>query len=129
MAVTHPTTFRNAVADLIGDNVNSGKLVFRATPSDANTPGTAVATLTLAADAFNAGGTGGAGKIVAGAITSDTNAVGGTVAFATIQSSADVIKVHCAVAASGSDINMTNGLVVNAGDTVACSSLEYTAMP
>jgi hypothetical protein len=37
--------------------------------------------------------------------------------------------IHCDVAASGSDINMTNGLTVANGDTVSCSSLTYTALP
>lgn len=126
MATTHTTTFRNLVADLIGDTVDSGKLVFRITGSTANTPTTAVATLTLNAAAFPPAS---AGVITAAAITSDTNAVGGTVAFATLETSASVVKFHCAVAASGSDINMTNGLVVGAGDTVTCTSLTYTAMP
>lgn len=129
MAVTHTTTFRNAVADSIGDNVNAGKLVFRITGSTANAPATAVATLTLNADAFDAAGTGGAGKIQANAITSDVSAAGGTVAFATIETSGSVVKAHCAVAASGSDIDFSNGLVVGAGDTVSCSALSYTAMP
>jgi hypothetical protein len=126
MAVTHTTVFRSAVANLIGDNVNSGKLVFRITGSTADTPATAAATLTLNADAFPNSTN---GTLTANAITSDTNAAGGTVAFATIQSSTDVVKVHCAVAASGSDIDMSNGLVVAPGDTVSCSSLTYTAMP
>ena len=126
MAVTHPTAFRSAVANLIGDTVNSGKLCFRITGSTADSPSAIVATLTLAADAFPNSTD---GSIAAAAIASDTNAAGGTVAFATIQSAADVIKVHCAVAASASDINMSNGLVVAAGDTVSCSALTYTAMP
>ena len=125
MAVTHTTTFRNLVADLIGDTCDSGKLVFRITGSTANTPATAVATLTLNAAAFPAAS---AGVITAAAITSDTNAAGGTAAFATIETSAGVVKAHCAVAASGSDINLSNGLAVTAGDTVSCSSLTYTAM-
>ena len=129
MAVTHTTTFRNATADSIGDNVNAGKLVFRITGSTANAPATAVATLTLNADAFDAAGTGGAGKIQANAITSDVSAAGGTVAFATIETSGGVVKAHCAVAASGSDIDFSNGLTVGAGDTVSCSALSYTAMP
>ena len=127
MAVTHALAFRQAVANLLGDNVDSGKLVFRVTGSTADTPGTAVATLTLNAAAFGAADA--SAVITAGAITSDTNAAGGTVAFATIQSSTDVIKAHCAVAASGSDINLTNGLAITAGDTVSCSSLTYAAMP
>lgn len=40
----------------------------------------------------------------------------------------DVIAIHCAVAASGSDINMSNGLTVASGDTVSCSSLTYAAL-
>ena len=125
MAVTHTTLFRDQVADLIGDSTDGGKLVFRITGSTANTPTTAVATLTLNAGAFGASST---GTITAAAITSDTNATGGTVAFATIETSASAVKAHCAVAASGSDIDLTNGLTVTAGDTVSCSALTYTAM-
>jgi hypothetical protein len=50
------------------------------------------------------------------------------VAFATLQTSGGTVVIQCAVAASGSDINMSNGLTVSAGDTVACSSLTYTAL-
>jgi len=126
MAVTHTTTFRNQVADLIGDSTDSGKLIFRITGSTADAPATAVATLTLNAAAFPAAS---GGVITAAAITSDTSAAGGTVAFATIETSGSVVKAHCAVAASGSDIDFSNGLVVGAGDTVSCSALTYTAMP
>ena len=125
MATTHTTTFRNQVADLIGDSTDSGKLVFRITGSTANTPTTAVATLTLNAAAFPAAST---GVVTAAAITSDTRATGGTAAVATIETSASAVKAHCAVAASGSDIDLTNGLTITAGDTVSCSSLTYTAM-
>ena len=125
---THATAFRQAVANLLGDNVDSGKLVFRITGSTANAPSTPVATLTLNAAAFGAAD--GSAIITAGAITSDTNAAGGVIAFATIQSSADVIKAHCTVGTSGDAINVTSGgLTVTAGDTVSCSALTYTAMP
>ena len=125
MAVTHTTTFRNAVADLIGDATDSGLLVFRITGSTANTPTTAVATLMLNATAFPAASV---GVITAAAIDSDTNAAGGTIAFATIETSGSVVQAHCAVAASGSDIDLTNGLTVTAGDTVSCSALTYESM-
>jgi hypothetical protein len=36
--------------------------------------------------------------------------------------------IHCGVAASGSDIDMTNGLTVASGDSVTCTSLTYTAL-
>ena len=128
MAVTHSTAARNAATDAVTGLIStSGKLVFRISPSTVAAPGTAVATLSLSATAFGASAT---GTATANAITSDTNATGNAsaVAFATLQTSAAVIVIQCAVAASGSDINMTNGLTVAAGDTVGCSSLTYTAL-
>jgi hypothetical protein len=102
-------------------------LVFRISPSTVAAPGTVVATLPLSATAFAAAST---GTATANAITSDTNAAGNAspVAFATLQTSGGTVVIQCAVAASGSDINMTNGLTVAAGDTVSCSSLTYTAL-
>ncbi len=129
MAVTHSTAARdaatNAVVDLL-DGAGS-KLVFRLTGGSVGAPSTAVATLTFATPAFGASSS---GTATAGAIASDTNATGnaGAVATATLQTSGDVVAIHCAVAASGSDINMTNGLTVASGDTVSCSSLTYTAL-
>ena len=124
---THTTTFRNLVGDLIGDTVDSGKLVFRITGSTANSPSTAVATLTLNAAAAPAAS---GGVVTFAAITSDTNAAGGTIAFATIETSGSVVKAHCTVGTSGDAINVTSGgLAVTAGDTVSCSALTYTAMP
>ena len=128
MAVTHSTAARNAATDAVTALIStSGNLVFRISPSSVGSPGTAVATLPLSATAFAASSS---GMATANAITSDTNAAGNAsaVAFATLQTSAAVIVIHCAVAASGSDINMTGGLTVAAGDTVSCSSLTYTAL-
>jgi hypothetical protein len=127
MAVTHSTAARNAATDavtaLIGAN---GRLAFRLTGT-VSAPGTVVALLPLSATAFGASAT---GTATANAITSDTNATGNAspVATATLQTNAGTVVIHCAVAASGSDINMTNGLTVAAGDTVSCSSLTYTAL-
>ena len=128
MAVTHSTAARdaatNAVVDLL-DGAGS-KLVFRLTGT-IGAPGAAVATLICATPAFGASS---AGVATAGAIASDTNADGNAspVATASLQTSADTLHIHCGVAASGSDIDMTNGLTVAAADTVSCSSLTYTAM-
>jgi hypothetical protein len=104
----------------------SGKLAFRLTGT-VGSPGTTVALLSFSATAFGASST---GTATANAITSDTNATGNAsaVATATLQTSGGTVVIHCAVAASGSDIDMTNGLVVAAGDTVSCSSLTYTAL-
>jgi hypothetical protein len=90
-------------------------------------PGTAVATLPLSSTAFGASSS---GTATANAITSDTNATGNAspVANASLQTSGATLIIHCAVAASASDINLTGGLTVASGDTVSCSSLTYTAL-
>lgn len=126
MAVTHSTSARdaatNAVTALIGA---SGRLRFR-TSGTIGAVGTSLANLALSATAFGSSST---GTATANAITSDTNAAGGgTVATATLETSGGTVHIHCAVAASASDINMTNGLAITAGDTVSCSSLTYTAL-
>jgi hypothetical protein len=127
MAVTHTTAARdaatNAVTALLG---TSPRLVFR-TSGTVGSPGTAAATLVMSSTGFAASS---GGTATANAITSDTNAAGNAspVATATIQTSGGTVVIHCQVAASGSDINMTNGLTVAAGDTVSCSSLTYTAL-
>jgi hypothetical protein len=114
----------NAVTALIGA---SGFLRFHPTGSTVTTPGTNIASLPFSATAFAAANST-TGIATANAITSDTNATGGTVAFASFQTSAGSAIVHCAVAASASDINMTGGLVVASGDTVSCSALTYAAL-
>lgn len=127
MAVTHSTAARNAATDAVTALIGtSGNLVFRLSGT-VGSPGTAVATLPLSATAFGAASS---GTATANAITSDTNATGNAsaVATATLQTSGGTVVIHCAVAASGSDINMSNGLTVASGDTVSCSSLTYTAL-
>ena len=128
MAVTHSTAARNAATDAVTALIStSGNLVFRISPSSVASPGTAVATLPLSATAFGASSS---GTATANSISGDTNATGNAsaVAFATLQTSGGTVVIQCAVAASGSDINMTGGLTVASGDTVSCSSLTYTAL-
>ena len=127
MAVTHSTAARNAATDAVTALIGaSGKLKFRLSGT-VGAPGTAVATLSLSATAFAAASS---GTATANSITSDTNATGNAspVATATLETSGGTVVIHCAVAASASDINMSNGLTVAAGDTVSCSSLTYTAL-
>ena len=131
MSVTHSNAALSAATDAVTALLGSSgaKLCFRTTGT-IGSPGTICATLGLATPVANGGfGASANGLATAGAITSDTAAAGGTAATATLQTSGATIVIHCAVAASASDINMSNGLVVNAGDTVACSSLTYKAIP
>lgn len=128
MSVTHSATLRNTIATAVKDAIDggagAGKLVFRLSGS-VGSPGTAVATLTLSDPCGSVTGA----QLTFSAITSDTNATGNAsaVAAATLQTSADTVCLHCAVGSSGSDINMSGGLTVGAGDTVSCSSLTYDA--
>lgn len=128
MSVTHSTASRNLATDAVVDQLDGAgsKLIFRV-GGTIGSPGTAVATLTMATPAFGASSS---GTATAGAIASDTNAAGNAsaVSKASLQTSGDVLAIYCDVAASGSDINMTNGLTVASGDTVSCSSLTYTAL-
>lgn len=128
MAVTHSTAFRNTVADAHTTALGaSPRLVFRLSGT-VGSPGTAVATLIMSATPFGAASS---GTATANAITSDTAATGNAspVANATLQTSGGTVVSHCAVAASSSDINLSGGLTIGAGDTVSCFSLTYTAMP
>jgi hypothetical protein len=127
MSVTHSTAAKdaatNAVTALIGA---SGFLKFRLAGT-IGAPGAVVATCPLSATAFGASSS---GVATANAITSDTAAAGNAsaVATASLETSGAVLQIHCAVAASASDINMTNGLTVASGDTVSVSSLTYAAL-
>lgn len=128
MSVTHSTAARNAATDAVTALIGaSGKLKFRLSGT-VGSPGTAVATLSLSADAFADAAS---GTAAANAIASDTNATGNAspVATATLETSGGTVVIHCAVAASASDINMSNGLTVANGDTVSCSAIDYTALP
>lgn len=128
MSVTHSTAARNAATDAVTALIGaSGNLKFRLAGT-VGAPGTAVATLPLSVDAFADAVT---GTAAANAITSDTNAAGNAspVATATLETSGGTVVIHCAVAASASDINMSNGLTIANGDTVSCSGIDYTALP
>lgn len=125
MALTHSTAARNAAVDAVTALLTTGsKLKFRV-GGTLGSPGTAAATLSLASTAFGAASS---GVATAGTITSDTNATGNAspVTAASLETGAGTIVIYCAVATSGSDININN-TTINAGDTVACSSLTYTA--
>lgn len=124
MAVTHSDASRNAATNAVVDQLDGAgsKLCFRISAE-----GAIAATLTMATPAFGASSS---GTATAGAITTNTNAAGNAspVTHATLQTSGDVIAITCQVAASGSDINMSGGLTIGAGDTVSCTALSYTAL-
>lgn len=123
MAVTHPTAVRNAIADLVVDRIDAGAgagtLEFQ-TSGDVE-----VATLTFSDPAF---GSASSGTATASAITSDTSATGGTIAKARAKDSTGTEVFACSVTATGGggDIQLSS-VSVSSGQTVAVSSLTYTA--
>ena len=128
MSITHSATARAAATDAVTNLLGSAaKLCFHATGGSVAAPGAALATLPMTA-ATNGGFSTGGATATASAITSDTNSGAGTVANFSLQTTGSVAVVYGAVAASASDINMSNGLVLTSGDTVSCSSLTYTAL-
>lgn len=129
MTLAHSSTARDAATNAVVDLLDAAgsKLVFRV-GGTLGAPGTAAATLTFSTPAFGASAS---GTATASAITSDTNATGNAsaVSKASLETSGGTVHIYCDVAAAASDINMTNGLTIAAGDTVSCSSLTYTALP
>jgi len=128
MAVTHSTEAQDAATNAVVDLLDAAASYLRFNLAGSiGALGTEVARLVFATPAFGASSS---GVATAGAIASDTNATGNAspVATASLHESDNTVQIHCAVAASASDINMTNGLVVAAGDTVSCSSLTYQAL-
>lgn len=125
MAVTHPTAVRTAIADLVVDRIDAGAgagtLEFQ-TSGDVE-----VATLTFSDPAFGAAAS---AVATASAITSDTSATGGTIAKARAKDSTGTEVFACSVTATGGggDIQLSS-VSVSAGQTVAVSSLTYTACP
>ena len=128
MSPTHSTPARNAATDAVTALIGaSGKLKFRVAGT-IGSPGAAVATLNLSVTAFGAGAW---GPATSNATSPDTNAAGNAspVATASLETSGGTLVIHCAVAATGSDINLTTGLTIANGDTVSCTALTYTALP
>lgn len=121
LAVTHPTTVRNTLADTVVDLLDAGtgagtlKIV---TSGDVE-----VATLTFSDPAFgNATG----GTSTANDISDDSSATGGTAAKFEAEDSDNNDVFLGSVGTSGEDINLSS-VAIGAGDTVSITSLTYSA--
>lgn len=128
MSTTHSTAAKNSATDAVTALIGaSGNLKFRLFGT-IGSPGAVVATCPLSATAFGASS---GGVATANAITDDSNATGNAsaVANASLETSGGTLQIHCAVAASGSDINMSNGLTIAPGDRIQVTSLTYAALP
>ena len=125
MAITHPTTVRNALANSIDDQVNQGSTYGKLkilTSGD-----TVLATVTLQDPAFGAANTG--VITLAGVPLSDTSAdATGTAAKFTVTDSDDTIIFTGSAGLTGAspDLVLDNTSFV-AGQTFTITALTYTA--
>ncbi len=117
MSLSHVTATRNALADLVVDQLASGKLVSM-TAGDLE-----IAPCPLAPPAF---GDAVARTATANAITGDSSATGGTAALFEFETSGNAEVFRGSVGTSGEDINISS-LSISAGDTVQISSFTYSA--
>lgn len=127
MSITHVTATRNAAANAVVDLADVGttnpnaQLVYM-TAADA-----VVATLEMSNPAYGA-----AASAVASAVTiaSDTNAAGHANPIAKFKvvnrDGAEVYRGSVTATSGGGDIELSS-LTIGAGDTVATSSVQYTA--
>lgn len=125
MAISHETAVRNALADLIDDEVNTGttnpggRVVFQ-TAAEAE-----VATLEFSDPAFGAASN---GVITANSISDDTNATGGEVDnfIITDRDATTILSGTVTGNGGGGDIELSS-TTIGAGDTVSITSLTYEA--
>ena len=124
MAVTHPTTVRNILADTVVDRIDLGPAAGRLIMQTSG--GSNLATLTFSDPAFGASS---GGVAAASAITSSSNATSaGTIAKAILQDSSNVLVCSCSVTATGGGGDITlNSVIVSDLQEVSISSLTYTA--
>lgn len=122
MAVTLTTTARNAAADAVVDLLDGGTGDASGDIAFATSGAAVLCTCPLSNPAFGAAA---AGVATANAVTTGTVATAGTVALALFRNRANTEIFRCAVATSGSDINLSS-VSVAVNDTIAISSLTYT---
>ena len=124
MAVTHNTTVRNAVADVVVDAIDAGgagSIVFQ----DGSQSDSDVATLSFSNPSFGAAAS---GVATANAITDDTDCNAGTVSKFTVYSggAADIFSGSVTATGGGGDIILSS-VAIGQGDTISISSLTYEA--
>ena len=124
MAVTHPSSMRNLIAntaiDMLSTGSTFGQLNFTAAAS------TSLVLCTFASTAFGAAST---GVKTANTITDGTVTVAGTATICIIRTSTQQLEVcRCSVTSTGGggDIELSSN-VLSSGQTLSITSLTYTA--
>ena len=122
MTISHPTAVRNGIANYVVDLIDAGAGAGSLEITTASNAAV-LASLDFSATAFGAAA---GGTATAAAIADETNASAGTAAEFYIYDGDSTLVVQGSVGTSGEDINLSS-VNIGAGDTVAISSLTYTA--
>ena len=123
MAVTHPTTVRNGIADHVVSQINgggAGTIEFQTAAS------AVIATLTFSATAFTAAAS---GIATADTIADDTDTEPGTVTKFVVKSGAAATIFEGVVTdtATGTGDIILSSVIIGDGDTISISALTYEA--
>ena len=123
MAVTHPTTVRNGIADHVVTQINTGgagTIEFQTSAS------AVIATLTFATDAFLDAAN---GIAAAAAIGDDTDTEPGTVTKFVVKSGGGttIFQGDVTDTATGTGDIILSSVIIGDGDTISISALTYEA--
>ena len=125
MALTHVTSVRNSLADLVVDALDAGTTDAQGDLVIMTSGDAEVATLNLSNPAFGAASS---GTATANAISDDTSATGGTAALFKMQDrdNSEVFRGTVTATGGGGDLELSS-VTVGATDTVSVSSFTYSA--
>jgi len=125
MATTHTIAIRSGIADYVVDQLDTGSADATGDLRFLTSGDVEVARLNFSNPAFGAAAS---GVATASAISSDTNATGGTIAkfAARNRDNTNIFLGSVTATGGGGDITLSS-VAIGAGDTVAVSSLTYTA--
>lgn len=124
MAVTHPSSMRNLIADQVTAQADVGSTFAEMVLQD--TGSTALVILGMSSTAFGAAST---GLATAFAISTGTVIVAGTATKGIIRSSTQnntVVSFSVTSSGGGGDVELTSN-ILSTGQTVEITSLTYTA--
>jgi hypothetical protein len=123
MAVTHPTSVRNAFCSQVNTLVNAGS--GPGTINIQTAGGGEVAVLSFSDTAFNAPA---GGQMQAYPVTPDAQAIAGVMAIAIVKDSNGGEVFRFTIGTTGADINVSS-TSVNNNDQVALSNFYYVSPP
>ena len=125
MAVTHPASMRNLVADAVVDQIDAPSTTGLGTLRFLDSGSTVVCILTFSTTAF---GNSTIGVATAGTITDGNSTIAATVTIGSIFSATTLEVLSCSVTSTGGggDIELSSN-VISSGQTISMTALTYTA--